>query len=179
MREHRISENGRRGGTCTRLDQLASPAYCQTMKSWFRLGHVPFLVAAGILTASCGGGDASDSTANTVESTVSTSFQGITATTTPPPTAAEEVPATSPPTAVRAATGRIPNVVGLDLQHAQDTLQAAGFYVLSSHDATGQRRNQVLDRNWQVCDQTPPGGTAASSDTAIDLGAVKDEESCP
>jgi hypothetical protein len=42
----------------------------------------------------------------------------------------------------------LPDAVGVDLQLAQDTLQAAGFYVLTSYDATGQERLQVSDRNW-------------------------------
>jgi beta-lactam-binding protein with PASTA domain len=73
-------------------------------------------------------------------------------------------------------TGTVPNVVGIDLQLAQDTLQAAGFYVLRSHDATGQGRLQVLDRNWTVVDQTPSGGTVMLLSEVVDLGAVKDEE---
>ncbi len=38
----------------------------------------------------------------------------------------------------------LPNMEGLDLQLAQDTLQAAGFYALTSHDAKGLSRLQVL-----------------------------------
>ena len=73
----------------------------------------------------------------------------------------------------------LPDAVGLDLQYAQDTMQAAGFYFLTSHDATGQDRFQVLDRNWKVCDQNPPGGTKADPTTQVDFGAVKDDETCP
>jgi len=73
----------------------------------------------------------------------------------------------------------LPGVVGLDLQLAQDTMQAAGYYVLISHDAGGQGRLQVLDRNWTVCDQSPAAGTRPEATTTIDLGAVKDDEACP
>jgi hypothetical protein len=38
-------------------------------------------------------------------------------------------------------------VVGVDLQFAQDTMQAAGFYNLDSRDATGAGRMQLIDRN--------------------------------
>lgn len=58
-------------------------------------------------------------------------------------------------------------------------MQAAGFFALTSHDATGQGRLQVLDRNWTVVDQTPPAGTIADDTQTIDLGAVKDEEYNP
>ncbi len=72
----------------------------------------------------------------------------------------------------------VPNVVGRDLQEAQDALQATGFYNLTSHDVTGQDRYQVLDRNWKVCNQKPAPGTLVPKDTQIDLGSVKDEEAC-
>src|SRR5687767_2509722 len=42
--------------------------------------------------------------------------------------------------------GRIPNVKGKDLQFAQDTIQAAGFYAISEEDATGQARIPLWDR---------------------------------
>lgn len=98
-------------------------------------------------------------------------------TTTVPPTTVA-VTDTAPLLAAAPApkTGTVPNVVGIDLQLAQDTLQAAGFYVLRSHDATGQGRLQVLDRNWTVVDQDPSGGTVMSLSEVVDLGAVKDEE---
>jgi hypothetical protein len=67
----------------------------------------------------------------------------------------------------------IPNEVGNQLQAAQDDLQAHGFYDLSNEDATGQGRFLIYDRNWQVVDQDPPGGTRASEDTHITLSAKK------
>lgn len=97
-------------------------------------------------------------------------------TTVPPTTLAVADTAPLPAAAPVVRTGTVPNVVGIDLQLAQDTLQAAGFYVLRSHDATGQGRLQVLDRNWTVVDQTPSGGTVMLLSEVVDLGAVKDEE---
>ncbi|MGV9316261.1 hypothetical protein ACWDR0_29350 [Streptomyces sp. NPDC003691] len=76
------------------------------------------------------------------------------------------------------SAGRLPNLVGQQLQAAQDAAQAAGFHRLDSHDATGEGRMQVLDRNWKVCSQTPAPGRADPSGT-VDFGAVKIEESCP
>ncbi|NKE59804.1 PASTA domain-containing protein [Lentzea sp. PSKA42] len=71
------------------------------------------------------------------------------------------------------AKGAVPNVVCLDLQKAQDTLQAAGFYLLGSEDATGQRRQQLVDRNWVVVSQSEPPGSTPDPKTKITLGAVK------
>lgn len=76
-----------------------------------------------------------------------------------------------------AETAELPDVVGMDLQAAQDEAQAAGFYVLDDQDASGQKRLQVLDRNWTVCSQEPEAGTHPT-DTAVTLFAVKDTESC-
>lgn len=92
------------------------------------------------------------------------------------PTAAAAA-TTSPSTSAAAVT--VPALTGLGLQTAQDTAQAHGFYNLTSHDASGGDRMQILDRNWKVCDQTPDAGTATSKDVKIDLGAVKLDETCP
>ncbi|MGX1547951.1 hypothetical protein [Streptomyces adustus] len=73
----------------------------------------------------------------------------------------------------------VPNFVGMGLQSAQDKAQAAGFSALTSHDALGRARMQVLDRNWKVCSQNIPAGKAASTGTELDFGAVKLEEDCP
>jgi len=78
-------------------------------------------------------------------------------------------------TAAESAT--LPNLVGQDLQAAQDEAQAAGFYALDDQDASGQNRLQVLDRNWVVCSQEPDAGTHPT-DTPVVLYAVKDDESC-
>ena len=72
----------------------------------------------------------------------------------------------------------LPNLVGKGLQAAEDEAQAAGFFALTSHDALGQRRDQVLDREWTVCFQDPAPGSAPSS-TLVVLGAVRLGETCP
>ncbi|ANS64927.1 hypothetical protein SLINC_2703 [Streptomyces lincolnensis] len=74
-------------------------------------------------------------------------------------------------------TAALPDLVGQDLQAAQDEAQAAGFYVLDDQDASGQNRLQVLDRNWTVCSQEPEAGTHPT-DTPVTLYAVKDDEAC-
>ncbi|MFD8949619.1 hypothetical protein ACFV0B_12265 [Streptomyces xanthophaeus] len=76
-------------------------------------------------------------------------------------------------------TAVLPDLVGKGLQAAQDEAQAAGFLALKSHDALGRDRLQALDRNWKVCSQTPAAGAAVDTDSTIDFGAVKLEETCP
>lgn len=72
----------------------------------------------------------------------------------------------------------LPDLVGKGLQTAQDEAQAAGFTNLTSHDALGRGRDQLIDRNWQVCRQEPAAGTVLS-DTKIDFATVKLDEECP
>ena len=77
----------------------------------------------------------------------------------------------------------MPDLTGEDLQTAQDAIQSltddAIFYT-SSHDASGQGRHQILDRDWQVCTQNVAPGDKITSDTDIDFGVVRvDVEQCP
>jgi beta-lactam-binding protein with PASTA domain len=67
----------------------------------------------------------------------------------------------------------------MGLQSAQDKAQELGFYGLTSHDALGRDRMQALDRNWKVCSQSVAAGTSVSTETTLDFGAVKLEETCP
>jgi hypothetical protein len=122
---------------------------------------------AALLLAGCGDETKSQDgdLQTTTSSTATTTTTASTTTTTAPP-------ATSGTTAA-AAKITVPNVVGKDLQLAQDTMQAAGLYHLASHDSTGQARLQVLDRNWVVTDQTPAAGSKVAADQLIDLGARK------
>jgi hypothetical protein len=134
-------------------------------------GPLMLLGVAALLLTGCGEDQNSQDggVSTTTSSTVATTTTASTATTEPPTTA----PAISTPTTSAPAKIAIPDVVGKDLQLAQDTLQAAGFYHLTSHDSTGQNRLQVLDRNWVVTDQTPAAGTRVAADQLIDLGARK------
>lgn len=87
---------------------------------------------------------------------------------------ATQAPATqAPPPAARKA---LPNVVGMNHQAAQDTLQAAGFYYLAEEDATGQGRMLLWDRNWLVVSQTPAAGTVLSTDQQVMLRSKKDTD---
>ncbi|MEU1690530.1 hypothetical protein ABZ590_02830 [Streptomyces hirsutus] len=99
-------------------------------------------------------------------------------------------PATAPPASSSSAPAddakadetekaTVPDFVGMGLQSAQDKAQEVGFYGLTSHDALGRDRMQAFDRNWKVCSQNIKAGTSASTDTELDFGTVKLEESCP
>jgi beta-lactam-binding protein with PASTA domain len=62
---------------------------------------------------------------------------------------------------------KVPNVVGLNHQTAQDTLQAKGFYLLGEEDSTGAKRLILWDRNWQVVRQSPKPDTIVDPDTTM------------
>lgn len=129
---------------------------------------------AALVLAGCGGETKSQDgdVKNTTSSTATTTTTATALTTTAPTTTNTASTATSGTTAA-ATKITVPNVVGKDLQLAQDTMQAAGLYNLTSHDSTGQGRLQVLDRNWVVTDQTPAAGSRVAADQLIDLGAKK------
>ncbi|MEU5371890.1 hypothetical protein ABZ362_23435 [Streptomyces sp. NPDC005951] len=92
------------------------------------------------------------------------------ATKVPAPSATEEEPAEKK---------AVPDFVGMGLQSAQDAAQAEGFYSLKSHDSAGRDRMQAFDRNWKVCSQNMAPGKVIPTDTTLDFGAVKLEETCP
>lgn len=75
----------------------------------------------------------------------------------------------------------MPDLVGRDLQSAQDTVQEMTGYAIAAtvaHDATGAGRPQVLDRDWTVCTQSVAAGTPIDPDTMIDFGVVLRDEAC-
>jgi beta-lactam-binding protein with PASTA domain len=71
------------------------------------------------------------------------------------------------------ASKRLPNVVGMNHQGAQDRLQRAGFYNLRERDCTGRGRQLRFDRNWKVRRMSPPAGKRVSTTRAITLCSVK------
>lgn len=66
----------------------------------------------------------------------------------------------------------MPSVTCMNLQDAQDLIQAAGVFFSRSVDATGADRMQVLDRNWVVVSQTPASGEPIGEGEAV-LSVVK------
>ena len=119
-----------------------------------------------VLLSACGGGgeEAAPSTV-TVRETVSS---------------APAAPATPAPAA---QSWTMPDLRGQNLQAAQDAIQRLTndqVFFSGSTDLTGAGRNQVLDRNWQVCTSTPAPGETLSAGTPVDFGVVRiDTEVCP
>jgi beta-lactam-binding protein with PASTA domain len=78
-----------------------------------------------------------------------------------------------------AETFTMPNLVGENLQDAQDKLQALDSFFLQQNDATGMERFQVIDSNWKVCTQKPSAGQKVPVEKMVVLEAVKLDETCP
>jgi beta-lactam-binding protein with PASTA domain len=73
----------------------------------------------------------------------------------------------------------MPNVVCMNLQDAQDTIQAAGVFFSRSKDATGKGRMQVLDRNWIVVAQAPaPGSLIGEGEAVLSVVKIGEPSSC-
>jgi hypothetical protein len=70
---------------------------------------------------------------------------------------------------------RMPDVVCMDLQAAQDEIQDRGVFLSRSEDASGRGRRQIWDRNWVVVDQSPQPGEPIGERDAI-LYVLKDDE---
>lgn len=60
---------------------------------------------------------------------------------------------------------KVPKVIGMNHQTAQDTLQSQGFYLMTEVDSTGAARLILWDRNWQVIRQSPKPGTLVDPDS--------------
>ncbi|MFJ2839734.1 MULTISPECIES: calcium-binding protein [unclassified Nocardia] len=82
---------------------------------------------------------------------------------------------TTAPAAAPAPAALMPAVVCMNLQAAQDTIQAAGVFFSRSEDASGRGRAQVMDRNWVVVAQEPAPGTPVGEAQAV-LSVVKNDE---
>jgi len=98
------------------------------------------------------------------------------------PSTAASTPTSSAPTddgKADAEKATVPDFVGMGLQSAQDKAQELGFYGLVSHDALGRDRMQAFDRNWKVCSQNVAADKTVPTDTELDFGTVKLEETCP
>lgn len=135
-------------------------------------------VAALLTLTACAGTDTSSAKPDTkTQDTSAQTNQDTSAPETETDTPASDAGTPEAEAEAEAETAALPDLVGQDLQAAQDEAQAAGFYVLDDQDASGQNRLQVLDRNWTVCSQDPAPGTHPT-DTPVTLFAVKDSETC-
>jgi hypothetical protein len=86
-------------------------------------------------------------------------------------------PATTATPSKATETASLPSMTGKGLRYAQDQAQAAGFYGLTSHDATGQNRIVFMESNWQICTQNPTPGTKLDG-RPVKFNAVKFNEPC-
>jgi hypothetical protein len=96
----------------------------------------------------------------------------VTAAPAPAPAPVVEAPAAAPAPATQAAPLAeakvpMPDVVGMNLQAAQDLIQTQGVFFSRSEDATGAGRMQILDRDWVVVDQTPAAGELIGEGDAL------------
>jgi hypothetical protein len=153
-------------------------------RPWF---VVPAGLAAvgvlGLLIGQVSPSDPSGAAASAASTSASrTSGTSSASPSTPAPLPAQTSTAEAPaPTETSAPVDfAMPDVVGMDLQSAQDLIQTFGVFLTVSRDLLGSR-NQALDSNWLVCSQNVPAGQQVRGDVegAIDLGVVKREESCP
>jgi hypothetical protein len=127
-----------------------------------------------VAVAGCGQTTGPAGTSVPVSGSVATAIESAPASPVPP--------AVSPAPVTPAQQWVMPDLVGRNLQEAQDAMQRLTgnpVFITRSHDATGKKRNQVVDSNWQVCSQNiAPGGQVTDKST-VDFGAVKAGESCP
>lgn len=146
---------------------------------------------AALLLVGCGGGASEEDVAQAVKDALAdqASASASAAAAQPaqqaqqsPAAQAEPEPAGAAP-AADVVDFSMPDLRGTNLQDAQNAIQEHGVFYSISHDLLGSR-NQVLDSNWLVCDQTPAAGTqitgpAAEWEGKIDFGVVKTTEVCP
>ena len=148
------------------------------------------LVVAGLFVIGAIGNAVNGEDKETAASSAAATSTSTTApTTTAPTTTAPRTPSQpiAPPVTAAPTTSAapvvdfvMPDLVGIDLQSAQNVVQDNGVFLSTSHDLLGSR-SQMLDSNWIVCTQNIPAGQRVTGDVegAIDFGAVKRGESCP
>ena len=142
--------------------------------------HITAVIGASLLLAACGSSD--ESAPVTVTASPSTVTVSQSASVAAPAPVEPPVATATPAPAAAAGPWVMPNVVGQDLQAAQNTIQALTDYKVffsGSKDLSGQSRMQINDRNWQVCTSTPPAGATFTEQTAVEFGVVKESEACP
>lgn len=159
---------------CAAGEDSATPAFPSSEECLIGLPKAEPTIDAGGLAARCGvdEGRAGAALALAAASTPTT-------TAAPAPASEPAEATTAPSTLVEPAPGAeivVPNVIGMDHQLAQDTMQSVGLYLLDEMDGSGQGRSLLWDRNWTVVEQQPVAGTVVTSDTRVTLVSVKDDE---
>ncbi|MGW0178518.1 PASTA domain-containing protein [Nocardia sp. NPDC003345] len=124
------------------------------------------VIAAAVTATACGAAETQTADAKTAV----------------PPARTAPVAAAEQPAPVAGSPGRsdsvavpMPDVLCMNLQDAQDRIQAAGVFFSRSEDATGAGRRQILDRNWIVVGQNPAAGLPVGEGDAV-LSVVKTGE---
>lgn len=148
-----------------------------TSSSRFRVRSAIVLALPAIVLAGCGSQDSTEPAVRTEVRTVTVEATATPAAIAPtsvdrivlPDTTAPEPSASEPAAPVLVA---MPPVVCMNLQSAQNAIQAAGVFYSRSADASGEGRMQVNDSNWIVVAQDPPAGTLIGEGDAL-LSAVK------
>lgn len=137
------------------------------------------LVLGVAATAACGSDDASKSEVRTEVRTVTVEASAPAATSVeravmaePTSPAVPPAPAPAAPAPQVQAQALMPPVVCMNLQSAQNAIQAAGVFYSRSADASGQGRMQINDSNWLVVQQEPPAGAVIGEGDAL-LSVVK------
>ena len=140
------------------------------------------VVAAGLVA--CGSGESSTtaSVATTTTTTTTTTRPTTTVPVTTPVAVAPVAPVQPAPVAPTVTTPTLvpmPAVVCMNLQTAQNTIQAAGVFFSRSADATGAGRKQVLDSNWVVVGQQPsPGELIGEGDAVLSVVKIGEPNNC-
>jgi hypothetical protein len=161
-----------------------TPVY---LRPWFAV--LALVLVVGTIGSALTGGDDEGTPAAAAGTTTVTQTVTATPSTQPvlPPVASTPPPAVAPSTTTAPPTSAapvvdfaMPSVVGMNLQDAQNLIQTNGVFLSLSHDLLGTR-NQLIDSDWQVCDQNIAPGQRVTGDVegAIDLGVVTLEETCP
>ena len=122
---------------------------------------VPIIGAAAFLAVACNAAPQPGGASTTVTTKTVTAHESATAT------------ASTPGSAARPATVKVPDVSGMNHQDAQDAMQAAGLYNLREVDSSGKKRMMIIDRNWCQTGQDPKPGTVVSAGAVVTLYADK------
>lgn len=157
-----------------------SPNASNKKKPWYKSKTA--IIIGGIILLS-GIGNAMNGQSQTAAPVASETSEAMTQVadeqTAEPTETQEETTAPEDTAAAAVETFKMPNVVGMNLQDAQDLLQSLGSYAMDQQDASGRGRLQLLDRNWTVCTQDPAPGTKADISGIVTLASVKLDEYCP
>ncbi len=161
--------------------QQWQPPNSKAQRPWYKKKRfiIPLALLGLVLISAIFGSGGSDETATTTPAPAPISTPAPASPSPPevtdnnPTNEADAEPSTEAPLPM-------PNVVGQNLQAAQDQIQrSTGVVLVLSHDIISGRA-QINDSAWKVCDQDPAPGTPITSQDngKIDLGVVRGEESC-